>query len=311
MKILITGADGQVGWELQRSLLGLGDIVALNRRQLDLSNVSALQNQIRQLKPQFIINAAAYTAVDRAEQEKDLALRINAHAPAIINEEAQRLDSFLIHYSTDYVFDGRKDSPYQESDDTCPINVYGESKQQGEKAILQSDSKHIVLRTSWVYAARGNNFLRTVVRLLGQQRDIGMINDQIGAPTWARYIAEVSAHIVRQWQSQQLTQTKSQRGLFHLCNSGQASWHEFAELIRGYLLDAQIYPELQDYLSRPIRAISSDQYPSVAARPRNSRLALTKLENVFSLYSPSWQSAAKLCLDDLLGSSAQPLKTPT
>ena len=300
MKILVTGADGQLGWELQRSLMGIGEILAVNRQALDLRDSDAIRKLIRDNKPQVIINAAAYTAVDRAEQEKDLAMQINAEAPALLNEEAQRLDSLFIHYSTDYVFDGSKESPYQEDDTPCPINVYGESKLAGERAILTSDSRHLVLRTSWVYAGRGNNFMRTVIRLLSEQRDIGMINDQFGAPTWARYIAEASAHIITQITKQQREQQQHPRGLFHLCNAGYTSWHGFAELIRQFLSQSSQYSHLHDYLKQPIPAISTEQYPLPAARPRNSRLALTKIEKTFAVQSPPWDNAAQLCLSDLL-----------
>ncbi len=198
MKILVTGKTGQVGYELERSLQGLGQVIALDRAQMDLSNLAQVREVIRSIKPQLIVNPAAYTAVDQAEKEPELAMRINAEAPGVMAEEARTIGAAMIHYSTDYVFDGSKNSPYVETDPTCPINVYGRSKLAGEQAIQAADIPHLILRTSWVYGMRGKNFLLTMLRLAQERDALRIIGDQHGAPTWCRTIADTTAHIVAQ-----------------------------------------------------------------------------------------------------------------
>ncbi|HVS27095.1 MAG TPA: dTDP-4-dehydrorhamnose reductase [Burkholderiales bacterium] len=276
-RILLTGKNGQVGWELQRMLGALGEVIALGREEMNLANSDAIRARIREITPDIIVNAAAYTAVDKAESEPDLAMAINGTAPGIMAEEARRLGALLVHYSTDYVFDGAKTTPYTEEDTPNPLNVYGKTKLAGERAIQASGAPYLILRTSWVYSARGKNFLLTILRLAAERPELKVVGDQQGAPTWARDIAETTARV--------LDETKERSGLFHLSASGTTSWFSFAtEILR---ISGQAIP---------VRSIPSSEYPSPAARPANSVLDNTKFMTSFGLELPAWQSSLKQCL---------------
>lgn len=287
-RILVTGKTGQVGYELERSLQGLGEIIAVDRSQMDLSNLDQVREVIRAVKPTLIVNPAAYTAVDKAESEPELAMLINGEAPGVMAVEARKLGAALIHYSTDYVFDGSKASPYTEDDPTCPINVYGRSKLAGEQAIQAAGVKHLILRTSWVYGMRGKNFLLTIRRLAQERDALSIVADQHGAPTWCRTIADTTAHIVAQGmaagQSDDWWRTRS--GLYHLTAQGHTTWHGFTEAI---LADPSI-------AKKPtLTPIMTDDYPLPAKRPRNSVLSSTRLMNTFCGL-PDWDGALGLCM---------------
>ena len=288
MNILLTGVNGQVGWELRRTLATLGTVSAPTRQQLDLTDASALRSLIRSLRPDLIVNPAAHTAVDKAEAEPALARAVNAIAPAIMAEEAAKLGAALIHYSTDYVFDGSQPGAYTEDDTPHPLGVYGQTKLEGENAIRAAGIPHLILRTSWVYGLRGGNFLRTMQRLFTERDQLRIVADQYGAPTWSRLIAEASAQILAQ---QPFAPGKAAlHGTYHLTSGGRASWHQFAQAI----LDQTIQPGAQ----RPeLIPIPSADYPTPARRPANSVLAGAKLLRNFGLALPDWQMALGLCLD--------------
>jgi len=286
--ILLTGVNGQVGFELARTLQGLGNVVALDRAALDLADLDRVRRVVRAIKPGLIVNPAAHTAVDKAETDVDAAVRLNAQAPGVLAEEAKRLGASLIHYSTDYVFDGRKNGAYVESDAVNPQNVYGKSKLAGEQAIQASGCAHLIFRTSWVYGTRGKNFLLTMLRLGAERDELSVVVDQIGAPTWSNTIAALSANVLSQavaagqddwWQEHS--------GVYHLTASGSTSWHGFAEAIF----------ECSDLAKKPtVRPIPAASYPTPAVRPSNSRMSNEKLFATFGLKPPSWDSALRLCL---------------
>ena len=287
MKILLIGSNGQVGWELARTLLPLGEVVALNREQADLTDLEKLRVTVQTIQPDVIVNAAAYTAVDKAEAERDLAFFINMQAVDVLAQEAKKLKALLIHYSTDYVFDGTKEGIYFENDATNPLNVYGESKLAGEQAIQASGSDYLILRTTWVFAARGNNFVKSILRLAAERDELNIVADQIGAPTWARLIAESTAHIVRQAQQERGAKTFTS-GIFNLTSAGETLWHGFAEKI----------VELAQ-LPCAVKPIPTSDYPTPAKRPANSRLSTEKLTQRFGLTMPTWETTLKLCLEEL------------
>ncbi len=276
MRLLVTGCNGQLGWELARALAPLGEITATNRATLDLSRPETIAPAIRTLKPDVILNAAAYTAVDQAESEPLLAAAINTTAPAILAEEAKRCGALLAHYSTDYVFDGTKASPYTEEDATNPLSVYGQTKLDGERAIQASGCEHLILRTSWVYGPRGRNFLLTMLRLAHDKPVLRVVDDQIGAPTAVHTLAAATASILQRRQA-------GQSGLFHLTASGHTSWHGFAKLIVS--LAGPPYPEVE--------AIPTSAYPTAAKRPLNSRLDCTKVAATFGLQLPDWERVVR------------------
>ncbi len=276
MRLLVTGCNGQLGWELARALAPLGEITATNRATLDLSRPETIAPAIRTLKPNVILNAAAYTAVDQAESEPVLAAAINTTAPAILAEEAKRCGALLVHYTTDYVFDGTKASPYTEEDATNPLSVYGQTKLDGERAIQASGCEHLILRTSWVYGPRGRNFLLTMLRLAHDKPVLRVVDDQIGAPTAVQTLAEATALILQRRQP-------GQSGLFHLTASGHTSWHSFAKLIVS--LAGPPYPEVE--------AIPTSAYPTAAKRPLNSRLDCTKVAATFGLQLPDWERVVR------------------
>lgn len=280
MRILVTGAGGQVGWELRRSLAPLGEVIALGRDALDLGQPGALRERVRQLAPQAIVNAAAYTAVDRAESEPELARAVNAIAPGILAEETLRLGAVLVHYSTDYVFDGTKASPYAEDDPTNPLGVYGRTKLEGERAVGASGCRHLTLRTSWVFGARGHNFLLTMLRLARERRALRVVNDQVGAPTWCRDIADATARLLEGGHA-----APGVAGLFHLTASGATSWFGFAQAIFAS-------PELARLGIAPpaLEPIPTSAYPTPARRPANSRLDCTRLERAAGIRLPAWEA---------------------
>jgi dTDP-4-dehydrorhamnose reductase len=288
--ILLTGANGQVGFELTRMLQGLGVVIALDRSGLDLSNPVKIRAVVRELKPTIIINAAAYTAVDRAETELELALRINGDAPGILAEEAKQLGALLIHYSTDYVFDGVKESAYVENDSTNPQNAYGRSKLAGELAVAEVGGAHLILRTSWVYGLRGENFLLTMLRLAAERPELRIVADQYGAPTWSTTVAAMTTHIVAQGLISCCNDADwwhKKSGVYHLTASGSTSWFGFAEAIFE-LSGRELAPKMT--------AIATADYPMSAKRPANSRLANDKLIDAFALRPPNWRVALGLAL---------------
>lgn len=296
MRILITGKNGQVGWELQRTLRPLGEVIVLDRQQMDLASPDAIRDNIRKIKPRIIVNAAAYTAVDRAESEPELAMAINGTAPGIIAEEARRLGALIIHYSTDYVFDGFKDGSYSEEDPTNPLSAYGRSKLMGEQAIQSAGVPHYIFRTSWVYSARGNNFVRTILRLARERDELKIVNDQVGAPTSASTIAEITAQVLAQAitaQGFRMDPLLEKSGLYHLTAAGAVSWFGFAEAIlteAGTVLGIKV---------PPLIPISTSDYPLPAQRPANSRLNTARLTRIFGLMPPNWDSALKSCIREL------------
>ncbi|WP_211451719.1 dTDP-4-dehydrorhamnose reductase [Collimonas antrihumi] len=287
MKILLTGKAGQVGYELERSLQGLGEIVAVDRAQMNLADLDQVRDVIRTVKPALIVNAAAYTAVDEAEQEPDLAMRINGEAPAVMAQEAGKLGAAIIHYSSDYVFDGKKTVPYTESDPACPINVYGQTKLAGEQAIQAAGIPHLILRTSWVYGMRGNNFLLTVLRLAQEREELHIVNDQHGAPTWCRTIADATAHIIAQSRSAQPTAEwwKERSGLYHMTAQGQTTWYDFALAILANTSIAR---------NPLVTPIATHEYQAAVGRPANSKLSCDLFMNTFCSL-PEWGNALRLC----------------
>jgi len=296
MRILLTGKDGQIGWELQRTLAPLGEVVAFGRNGLDLADLGALSSTVRALQPDVIVNAAAYTAVDQAQKEPELAMRLNAEAPGVLAREAARSGALLVHISTDYVFDGRKNSPYVEDDAVNPINSYGSSKLAGEAAVREAGGRHLILRTSWIYAARGKNFLRTILRLAHERDELRVVSDQIGAPTWSRLVAEAIAHLVALTR----TQHAGVPGTYHLTTGGETSWHGFAqEAITQATKLAGFKARVQT-----ITPIPSSEYPLPAQRPLNSRLSNARLETAFALRLPDWQIALRLCLEEAAQASS-------
>lgn len=283
IKILLIGHGGQIGWELSRCLQPLGEVSALDYPQLDLAKPEQIQQAVRSLKPHCIINAAAYTAVDKAEEEPDLAMAVNGIAPKVLAEEAKRLGAVLIHYSTDYVFDGRKGEAYVEADSPHPLNVYGLTKLEGEIGIQFVGGHYLILRTSWVYGLRGKNFLLTMLRLARERQEIRVVADQIGAPTWCRLPAEATALILAQGIKDLSGFFSQYSGLYHLCGHGQTSWFDFAKAILA--LD----PQKKEHLVKKIIPISTAEYPTPAERPACSILSCAAIERIFRLRLPDWE----------------------
>jgi dTDP-4-dehydrorhamnose reductase len=305
VKLLITGATGQIGWHLQRSLAPLGEVIALTRNELDLANPEQAAGVVRQSKPDILLNAAAYTAVDKAESEPELAATVNAEAPRRMGEELARIGGLLIHYSTDYVFDGRKPEPYVEEDTTGPLNVYGRTKLQGEQGIAASGCAHIILRTSWVYDSRGKNFLRTVLRLAREREELRMVDDQHGAPTWARAVADATAAIVAKCAGRAESNRWHATGTYHLTAAGSTSWAGLASTILEEYATLLEWPADFGEFTGPLRAkrvvpISSDTYKTPARRPANSRLSNAKLKRDFDLQLPAWNHLLNLAMLDTI-----------
>lgn len=302
MKILITGANGQVGHALQAAFASVAqrdgkrdgqrdgplEVVAVNRQQMNLADIHQVRQVIRDVRPQLIINAAAYTAVDQAQQDREIAITINAHAPEVIAEEADRIGAALIHYSTDYVFDGAKPQPYDETDRTNPLNAYGLSKLMGEQAILSQETPALIFRTQWVYGAHGKNFLLTMLRLAAQRDELRVVDDQFGAPTWSHTIARATVAVALQSLGKDRDWWRQRAGIYHLVAQGSTSWCGFARRI----------VELAHLPKKPtVTGISTAEYPTPAARPANGRLSCAKFEQAFFAL-PQWDVALENCLDE-------------
>ncbi|MDO8412359.1 MAG: dTDP-4-dehydrorhamnose reductase [Gallionellaceae bacterium] len=288
MKILLLGKNGQVGSELHTALAPLGEVIAYDRHDCDLSVPESMREKIRKLQPDVIVNAAAHTAVDKAESEPDLALTINGTAPGILAQEAKKLDALLVHYSTDYVFDGSKRTPYVEQDTPQPLNVYGHTKLAGERAIAAQAARYLIFRTSWVYDAQRKNFLTTIKRLGGQKPELTIVNDQLGAPTWSREIAHTTARIIGLYLSR--SDQKNLNGIYHLTAQGQTSWFGFAQAAARCGLFDNIQPP-------PIlRAITSAEFPTPAKRPMYSVMSNAKLLKQFGIQLPDWEVSLQECL---------------
>ncbi len=296
MRILLLGKNGQVGWELQRSLAPLGQVLALDSKSQDycgdLADLKGLAATVQRFAPDIIVNAAAYTAVDKAESEPEQALRVNAEAPAVLAAEARKLNALLVHYSTDYVFAGDGDTPWQESDPTGPLSVYGTTKLQGEHAIQTSGCAHLIFRTSWVYAAQGNNFAKTMLRLAIECDSLNVIDDQFGTPTGADLLADVTAHAIRA-----MRMDPQLGGVYHLAAAGETTWHRYARFV---LEQAQAAGVVLKVAPASIGAIATTAYPTPAKRPGNSRLNTHKLQNAFSLRLPDWQGGVARMLIEIL-----------
>jgi dTDP-4-dehydrorhamnose reductase len=285
MKVLLLGQHGQVSQELQRALHGAAELTVLGREQLDLAQPERIRQQVQHLRPELIINAAAHTAVDQAESEPELVFAINATAPCILAEAAAELSVPLIHYSTDYVFDGSLAEPYRENDTTHPLSVYGRSKLAGEQAIQAVGGMHLILRTSWVYSQHGKNFLLTMQRLLQERESLSVVDDQIGAPTWAGTIAQATAQLITQWHSGH----PGPWGVYHLTAQGETSWFGFASAIAAHL-------HSQGKTVATLHPIPSSAYPTPAQRPLNSRLDCSRLQQDWQVQLPTWQAALEQCL---------------
>ncbi|QLI80517.1 dTDP-4-dehydrorhamnose reductase [Chitinibacter fontanus] len=288
-KILVTGKNGQVGFELQRSLAVLGEVIAVDREECDLSNPAAIRELVQRVRPDIIVNPAAYTAVDKAESEVELATALNAIAPQVLAEEAAKLGALLVHYSTDYVFDGKKDGYYVETDKPNPQSVYGKTKLAGELAVAAANPRHLIFRTSWVFGVHGGNFLKTMLRLMLQRDALSVINDQYGAPTSASLLADVTAQIVAQYV-RSADQSNFAYGTYHLLAAGETSWYGYALLINEF---ATLQGYTLKIAAKDIQAIPASAYPLPAPRPANSRLDSRKLQSTFGLVLPQWPSAVQ------------------
>lgn len=300
MKILLLGTDGQVGWELQRSLAPLGELLVMGLDRAtnpgglsgDFTQLDALAETVRTVRPDVIVNAAAHTAVDKAESEPDFARLLNALAPGVLADEAQRLGAWLVHYSTDYVFDGSGTEPWKEDDATGPLSVYGRTKLEGEKAVARCE-RHLIFRTSWVYAARGGNFAKTMIRLARERELMQIIDDQMGAPTGAELLADVTAHAIRQTSKDA---SASLSGVYHLAASGCTSWYGYAKYVLDLVESAQPAIEL---LVKEVRPVPTSAFPTPATRPHNSRLDTSKLQKTFGLHLPFWQAGVLRMLNEI------------
>ena len=293
MKILLTGSNGQVGFELNKKLSALGEVIATDREELDLTNLNAIRTFIDQIKPDIIINLAAYTAVDKAESETDLAYQINTLAPEVLASMAAELDIPLIHFSTDYVFDGLKNEPYVETDLTNPQSVYGKTKCEGEEKI-RTHAKHIILRTSWVFGSHGHNFLKTILRLIQEKDSLNIVSDQWGSPASASMLSDVTLKIV-----DGILKNKNFKdyGTYHVTNDGETNWHQYASLIASELIKLNIKVKCAPDKIHPIL---TSEYPTAAKRPFNSRLITDKLKKTFMLELPHWESEVKRVLKEII-----------
>jgi dTDP-4-dehydrorhamnose reductase len=295
MKILLTGKNGQLGFELQRALAPVGLVFAVGRQECDLVDTNAIRNLVRSLKPDLIINSAAYTAVDRAESEPNSAAAINAVAPAILGEEADRLGAWIIHYSTDYVFDGESPTPYRESDAANPQNIYGHTKREGEVALQQRCGRSLILRTSWVVGAHGNNFAKTMLRLACERDSLNIVADQFGAPTSAALLADVTAQLIGRVRRDGLADFPF--GLYHVTASGVTTWYEYACFVIEQALQSG---RSLKTIPGNIRPITTPEYPLPARRPANSQLDTTLFRATFNLELPPWQLGVHHILQQIL-----------
>ncbi len=291
LRILLIGRSGQLGWELQRSLAPLGEVVTYDYPEIDLGKPASLPGLVRGVNPQVIVNAAAYTNVDKAESEAELARQINAEAPGVLAEEAKRLNAAFIHYSTDYVFDGTKGSPYIETDVTNPLNIYGQTKLEGEQAVQAVGRAYLVLRTSWVYSLRQGGFVTKVLQWAREQDTLRVVDDQISSPTWARMLAEATALILAQGQDDPAGYIREKAGLYHLAGSGACSRYEWAQAI------LELDPKKSEHKVRQLLPVKSSQFPTPAKRPLVSVLDCGKFEQTFGLRLPAWREALQLAID--------------
>ena len=302
-KILVTGRDGQLGFELRRTLAPLGQVVAVDIDNIDFRDLDAVRRYVRELRPDVIVNAAAYTAVDRAETERETAHILNAEVPSVLAEELHANGgNLIIHYSTDYVFNGRATGPYSEDDPPDPVNVYGKTKLAGEQAVARAGASHIIMRTEWLYATRGSNFLLTILRLAREGRPLRVISDQVGAPTWARMLAEASAQVVATFLSASSGEANTLSGVYHLTAAGQTSWHGFTRAILCEVL------QHLNRLNKPVEwceaalaslsPIPTSEYPTAARRPAYSVLSNDKFARVFGLWLPDWRDQLRMALED-------------
>ncbi|WP_096697326.1 dTDP-4-dehydrorhamnose reductase [Polaromonas sp. AER18D-145] len=298
MKILLFGKNGQVGWELQRSLAPLGELIALDRHSTDLcgdlANLTGISATVRQVRPDVIVNAAAYTAVDKAESDAAMAHLVNAEAPGALAEAASVVGAWLVHYSTDYVFDGSGSQPWRESDPTGPLNVYGRTKLEGEQRIAAQCAQHLILRTSWVYAARGGNFAKTMLRLARERERLSVINDQFGAPTGADLLADLTAHMVRSALS---GAAGDLAGIYHAAAAGETSWHGYARFVIDFASKSGLGLKASPATVDPVPTTA---FPTPATRPHNSRLNTAKLQASFGLQLPAWQQGVARMLAEII-----------
>jgi len=304
LKIVIVGRNGQLAWEANRQFQGLGQVICVGRPEFDLADIDGVCAEIRRIKPSILINAAAYTAVDQAESEPEAAMKINSDAPAAMAEEAKRLSALFISYSTDYVFDGKSPSPYKEDDSTAPLNVYGASKLSSERAVAAVGGSHLIFRTSWVYGARGKNFLKTIVKLAAERPELRIVDDQIGAPTWSRDLAGATRKIIEQLAKKSSTAKISivealgdRSGIYHMTTAGSVSWYGFATAI----VEEMRKRGLSKGNLAEVIPIPSSQFPTPAARPHNSRLCNQKLSRVFGVSLPPWRESLAAVMDELAG----------
>ena len=299
MKILLLGKGGQVGWELQRSLAPLGELVALDRHSQelcgDLANLPGLAHTVQTVRPDLIVNAAAHTAVDKAESEPDLARLINATAPGVLAQEAHKLGAWLVHYSTDYVFDGSGTRPWTEADTPAPLSVYGQTKLEGEQLIAQYCKNHLIFRTSWVYAARGSNFAKTMLRLAQERERLTVVDDQWGAPTGAELLADVTAHAIRH-----VLLHPQDAGLYHLAASGETSWNGYAKHVLAQA--EQVQPAIK-IVAKEVAPVPTSAFPTPARRPHNSRLNTARLQATLGLALPPWQQGVDRMLVEVLAAA--------
>lgn len=293
-RILVTGKNGQVGWELQRSLSAFGQVIAIDADEMDLADPDAIRRTVREVRPDIIVNPAAYTAVDKAEGDPDLAMAVNGSAAGVFAEEVHRLGAVLVHYSTDYVFDGNKPAPYTESDMPNPQSVYGKTKLAGELAIQASGCNYLILRTSWVYGVHGGNFIKTILRLAKERDELRIVADQFGAPTWARDLAQATAAALGCWKNNAWDSKLS--GLYHLTAAGRTNWHQYAEEIVRL---ARKYDSALATKPLSIHGIATHEYPVPAKRPANSVLANDKVRDVFGIVLPAWQDSVAECVREI------------
>jgi dTDP-4-dehydrorhamnose reductase len=301
LKTVIVGRNGQLAWEANQRFQGLGEIISVGRPEVDLLNIEDVRAEIRRIKPSVLVNAAAYTAVDQAESEPETAMKINSESPAAMAEEAKRLGAIFITYSTDYVFDGKKASPYDEVDPPAPLNVYGASKLSGERAVEATGGNYLIFRTSWVYGARGKNFLKTILKLAAERPELKIVDDQVGAPTWSRDLADATRKIIEQLAAQSSPARISmgealgdRRGIYHMTAAGGVSWCGFAAAIVAEMKNRGLSNNVAS-----IVPISSRDYPTPASRPHNSRLCNDKLKNTFGVTLPPWRASLGTVMDDL------------
>ena len=302
LKIVTVGRSGQLAWEAQQRFQGLGEVICVGRPELDLLNIDDVRAEIHRIKPSILVNAAAYTAVDQAESEPEVAIKINSDAPAAMAEEAKRLGALFITYSTDYVFDGKSASPYKETDRTVPLNVYGASKLSGERAVEAVGGSYLIFRTSWVYGARGKNFLKTILKLATERQELRIVDDQVGAPTWSRDLADATRKIIEQLVTKSATEKTSigdalgdRRGIYHMTAEGSVSWRGFAAAI----VEEMGKRGLGERNPAKVVPIPSSHYPTPAARPQNSRLCNDKLKNAFGVTLPQWGTSLAAVMDEL------------